>query len=87
MRKIKKKNQRNQVPTAILEIAITLPEPDKTEQQVLFEKTTPTKVSEITPYETNETERKHDATSQEDIVLMEMNDSLEKQKIPKQSEK
>ena len=64
----------NQVTTAIPHIVITPPEPDKIEQKVALETTTPTKTSvEIIP-QTNETESKHDATSQEDIVLMEMED-------------
>ena len=68
--------QPNQVPTAIRvpQIVITPPEPDKTEQEVALETTTTTKASvEIIP-ETNEIESKHNTTSQEDIVLMEMED-------------
>ena len=68
--------QPNQVPTAIRvpQIVITPPEPDKTEQEVALETTTTTKASvEIIP-ETNEIESKHNTTSQEDIVLMEIED-------------
>ena len=65
-------------PTGIPEKAITPPEADKTEQEVVLERTTPTKDSvELTP-QTNEIESKHYATSQEDVVWMEMDDMSRK---------
>ena len=41
--------QPNQVSTAIPQIAITPPEPNKTDQEVVLEKTTPPKALEVTP--------------------------------------
>ena len=72
--KNKENIQPNQVPAALPQIVITPPESDKTEQEVVLETSTPTKTSaEIIP-QTNEIESKHDATSQENIVLMEKED-------------
>ena len=76
--KKKKKNiQPNQVPTAIPPLVIALSELDKTEQEVVLEKTKPAKASEKTP-QTNEVESKHDATSHKDTALMEMDDMSRK---------
>ena len=72
--KNKENIQPNQVPAALPQIVITPPESDKTKQEVVLETSTPTKTSaEIIP-QTNEIESKHDATSQENIVLMEKED-------------
>lgn len=73
--KNKRNIQPNQVSTAIPQIVITPTEPDKTGQEIVLEKTTPTKTSEIT-FQTNEIKR--NAISQEDIVLMEMNEMSQK---------
>ena len=89
--------QPNQVPTAIPPIVITLPELDKTEQEVVLGKTIPAKVSEKTP-QTNEVEIKHEAIGHKDTALMEMDDMSRKRhqrqnqrqnstKISKQTEK
>ena len=69
----------NQVSVAIIQIFITPPEPDKTEQEVVLEKTIPTKALEAKP-QTNEIQSKHDATSQENIALMEIKTCLGKKK-------
>ena len=68
----------NRVTTATPQIVITPPESDKTEQEVVLERTTPKKASAIIIPQTNETESKHYATSLEDIVLMEMDDMSRK---------
>ena len=70
----------NQISVAIPQIFITPPEPDKTEQEVALEKTIPTKALEVKPQTNNEIQSKHDATSQENIVLMEIKTCLEKKK-------
>ena len=62
-KKIKENIQPNQVSTAIPQVVITPTESCKTEKEVVLEKTTPTKTSEIAP-QTNEIESKDDATSQ-----------------------
>ena len=73
-----KNSQSNQFSTEIIQIVITPSEPHKTEQQVVSEKIPSTKASETT-IQTNEIKGTHDATSQEDIVLMDKMTCLEKQ--------
>lgn len=67
--------QPKQVSNAIPQTVITPTEPDKTGQEIVLEKITPTKTSGIT-FQTNEI--KSNAISQEDIVLMEMNEMSQK---------
>ena len=66
--------QPNWVPTAIPQIFIATPEADKTEEEVVLERTISTKATEKIIPQTDEIESKHHEASQEDIVLMEMND-------------